>query len=378
MLKKALYVISSCLLALLLTFILIGFNFVSAMQSHIQADIEKGDYTSAEKFYAIALDSNKFYSNTLSDGKTYLEVLPAINADNGIVVQKVEATEDSSENSEEAPKDKVTYYAAYESSIQFTLFNVSSDFDMSSDTFEKKNGKLVVTVSDKTITFPYFRTETSSFYASYPSFQYFTACIFYDDYVEELEKLGLPETTSISKVEIFDGAGKSHFTVEFAEDSQPSFDTEFHKTVNPLCYEYNKQQEAFILEQKEVTVDLVKLKMNLMDAFGKIEGTTFQNGYEVSIIFTSKECLVPTAIGLLIFMVLDVALAIFLFRKKKNTGRRRNSMFAPKYNYQPKTQKFEAPKTEQFSRDVFNVRDEILASDNDIESSNETEEKVEE
>ena len=377
MIKKALYIITSGIIALMLTLVLMGYNFLSSMQSHIAEDVANENYTSAEKYYAIALDSNKFYSADAADG-THIEVLPAVNTDNGVVIQK---------NSE--GEDTPSYYSAYESSIQISLFKLSSEFALEGDTLEDQKGKVVVTVADKTITFPFIKKvdasideSYTSYYTSYASFQYFTACIFYDEYVAELDKLGLPETTVISKMEIYDAAGTLKYTVaDFKEGNEPSFNSSFHSTVQPLCAEYNAQQVAKITEDKEVTVDLAQLKVNFEEAFAAIPETTFANGYEISIILASKECLLPTAIGMLMFMIIDVALAVLLFRKKKHSRRRNSFSFGgTNYGNYSQTKKIEAPAPEQFSRDVFNIKDEILASEYEnttTESSVETEEQKE-
>ena len=375
MIKKALYIVASSMFALLLTIVLVGYNFVMSMQSHIAADIHNENYTSAEKYYAIALDENKFFTEKLSDGTTYLEVFPAVNANTAFVTISGEGETEATTKS----------YTSYESSIQFSIFNISSEFDMENDSFESKNGKIVLTVSDKTVEFPFYKTEMSSFYTSYGSYQYFTICVFYDEFATELEKLELPATTAITKAEIYDGKKVLRYTVEFPEGKQPSFDTKFHEVVDPLCDVYNLGQKEYITDKKEITTDLIQLKNNIITEFEKYTEEKFVVGYEINVILTSVECLLPTGIGLLCFIVIDLGLAYFLFRKKKRFGSRRGFTFGgASYGRKAPNQTVEAPKTEQFSRDVFNYRDEILADEianttnNVVEEQTDTVEKVEE
>ena len=374
MIKKALYIVASSMFALILTIVLIGYNFVMSMQSHIAADIHNENYTSAEKYYAIALDDNKFFTEKLSDGTTYLEVFPAVNANTAFVTIPGEGETETTKQ-----------YTSYESSIQFSIFNISSEFDMTSDSLESKNGKIVLTVSDKTVEFPFYKTETSSFYTSYGSYQYFTICVYYDEFVSELAKHDLPATTAISKAEIYDGAKTLRYTVEFPDGKQPSFDTKFHEVVDPLCDVYNQGQKEYITESKEITTDLIQLKNNIITEFEKYPDEKFQIGYEINVILTSVECLLPTIIGVLCFIVIDLGLAYFLFRKKKRSGSRKGFTFGgTSYGRKAPSKTVEAPRTEQFSRDVFNYRDEILADDvvnttnNVVEENTDVVEKVEE
>ena len=74
-----------------------------------------------------------------------------------------------------------------------------------------------------------------------------------------------------------------------------------------------------------------------------------------------------------------------MFRKKKRSGSRKGFTFGgTSYGRKAPSKTVEAPRTEQFSRDVFNYRDEILADDvvnttnNVVEENTDVVEKVEE
>ncbi len=332
MLKKILYIAASFLVGFMLLSSIVVTNFYSVFQDFVAEDVKNEEYSSAERFFSRVVDENKFYS-ALHDG-AYIEVYSALNDSIKFVYEEKEG---------KLEKTETTYYTL-ESSIQFSLFNLSDDFALVDDTTNsedvKKGGVKLLLGDNETLFFP-FVTETIDYYSFASSYSYLPLSISYSEYVEAL---GDKTNVTITGASIIDGNGVEQFTISF--DNNPTFDTKFHNDFYEILERYNKLQEENA-KGNEINDDEANKIVTDYEAVLSANPTYLEQ-HDFNLIYGSFDFLFAVILSAVIFLALDILLGWFIFRKKKP------AKYIPPS--QTKTQTTRQP--EQFSRDVFNLEED--------------------
>ena len=353
MLKKILYIIVSFLVGFMLLSSIVVTNFYSVFQDLIAEDVTNKEYSSAERFFSRVVDENKFYSAEYEG--TTIEVYSALN-------DNIKFVYDS-----EGKKTDTTYYTL-ESSIQFTLFHLPEDFalvDNTTDENNKKQGGIKLVLGDAgTVFFP-FVTDAVDYYSFVTSYSYLPLSIAYDDYVAALNAASISLDAKITRAIIIDGDGEEEFNISFTAGKYPTFNTKFHTDFIDILVRYNKVQ---LQNAKGEEVDNAETNKIVEDYNAVLANNAgYLPQHDFSVIYSSADFLLPVIGAALIFLVLDIVLGWFIFRKKKA------STYVPPYKAKQQTTPVRQP--EQFSRDVFNVEEdnvvETPAEETETKSENE-------
>ena len=347
MLKKALFILTSILIGFLLVTNGYYICFYNVFQKLTLEAVENNDYKEAGKYYAYSFDyDNAIYSETLEDG-THIDIYPALNI-----------------YARDAKKDDTTVqYSTIESSIQFALFNLPSEFALADKTVSEGEtavkGGVKLEFGDKSVFFAFMPSDLESYYsyAAYYNFMPFT--IHYVDYVSKMTEAGI-DLNAVPTIQILDGDNDSVYTVVC---ETALFDTDFHNAYYDTVTQYNELSKKDALEgttSEELTT--------LVETINK---TTDDNGFvkqhSVEIVTKSNAFYIRLGLMLGAFLVLDFLIGFLLFRKKKPTKFvPRKPMMSkpvsngPKLNYQP----------EQFSRKDF-IDAEETVTEEVVEETNE-------
>lgn len=338
MLKKILYIIVSFLVGFMLLSSIVVTNFYSVFQDLIAEDVKNKEYSSAERFFSRVVDENKFYSAEYEG--TTVEVYSALNDNIKFVLDS------------EGKKTDTTYYTL-ESSIQFTLFHLPEDFalvDNTTDENNKKQGGVKLVLGDAgTVFFP-FKTEAVDYYSFATSYSYLPLSIAYDDYVAALNAASISSDATITGAVIIDGDGEEEFNVLFTAGKYPTFNTKFHTDFVDILTRYNKVQ---LQNAKGEEINNEETNKIVEDYNAVLENNTdYLQQHNFNIIYGSVDFLLPVIGAAVIFLALDILLGWFIFRKKKTPR------YVPPYRAKQPTTPVRQP--EQFSRDVFNVEEDVV------------------
>ena len=338
MLKKLLYILASFILGFILILNIIYSNFYSAFQYLCAQAVTEHNYTEAERFFSRALDEDKFFTKSYDDG-VHIEVFAALN-------DGVRYVYDSEGN-----KTETTYYTL-ESTIQFTLFHLTDTFATEDKVDENENAvlggvELYFDKSTETVFVP-FKTDEMDNYSLITNYSFLVVNVNYDDYCSALVTKEIPADAQIVGARIMDSERDDVYVLEFAEDSRPTFETEFHNAYVDVLAEYNAHQLK-AAEGNDVSESDADKITSKYEAITSEYGFTQQHG--VKIIYGSFKFLFPVISSALAFLGIDILLGYLIFRKKKVRGYR-----APSKKQVTEVKK--RPEPEQFTRNVFNLEED--------------------
>jgi hypothetical protein len=296
--KKVLFIVGSILVGAVLALISWYGGLYSTYQKHIDGYIDAKDYTSAERYYAVMIDSNKVYSK--EENGTCIEVLYAVN---------------TSKEDVYSGETYVGSFDAYNKTIQISIFNLGVDFDLMSDNPNLKNGKVIATINKTNIEFPFYGEKVDC-YDDYLTYGFFNLSISYDEYIKKLVEANLPTSSKIDSFQIVDGANKVQFVLEL--ENSVGFTSKFHNDVNPIINAYNEAKKAEIIKVSEnplpSTEEVKKPDFKeLTDSNG-----SYKLQHTLETVQSSKEFATTFAISIVIIVIIDLGLGIFLFKKSKS------------------------------------------------------------
>ena len=363
MLKKILYVVASLIIGFLVIITSVFTNFNSVLFNNTATAVADKEYMTAERYFSQVINEDKFFVGDFEN--THVEVYSAINDRSNVVYDA------------EGKKTTTTYYTL-ESSIQISVFHLPEAFTLE-DKYEE-DGKTLISQGgvelsfvgeEKSVLFPYY-SDKVDYYTNYSSYSFLPLSIFYLDYVTALTEKEISLDAVIDTLTIYDGDHDVTFTVEFEEGKTASFDTTFHNAFHETLTRYNKIQKEEAersLANKELSEEETEaLKAEAIDIEAKYSDAfktgTYVKQHAPSVIYESADFLVPTITSAVIFLAIDILLAWYLFRKKK----------VPTYVPANRKTQTAAParQPEQFSRELFEVQEDVVETTAEEVTSTET------
>lgn len=349
MLKKILYIIASFIIGFLVILTSLFSNFSKVLFTLTADSVANKDYLFAERFFSpVIAAETKFYEGDI-DG-VHIEIYSAINDQANVVY-----------DADGKPTDKS--YFTLESCIQISVFHLPENFTLE----DKYDGETLVsqggvefkfTGSDKTVFFPY-SSDKVNYYKNYSSYAFLPLGIPYSEYEAMLTKEGISLDSVVEKVTIYDGDRDVVYPITFAEGKAPNFQTSFHNSFHEILVRYNKIQkdeaDRSVTNKQLTDEEKTALEEEVKDIEKKyltaLETPGYARQHDVNIVYSSTEFIVSMVISAVIFLIVDILLGWFIFRKKK----------VPTY-VPPgrKQQTAVARQPEQFSRQLFEAEEDVI------------------
>lgn len=354
MLKKVLYIICVAMIGFTVVMFSLILNMGRVHSAQIQAAIDSGDYTNAEKYYSYVFDDNdqrKFFKGDV----------------NGVHIESYSAINSGYRTAKDSEGADTQFYSL-ENTIGFAFFNLPSSFDMADvyeedgETIKTQGGvELVYEGTDVKVFFP-FVSSTVDYYSETSVYVFLPFAINVNEYNEALTKAGLSTDAKIISANVYDGKHDAEDTLSFTFTNTPTFNTEFFTYFNSIIEEYNTLQAKALSETVEDSV--------ITDLQNRYVSTVNNSGYAIkhdaSVYLGTFDYIFSVVITCVIFAAAAILIGILLFKKKKSTT------YIP-----PSQRKGNAvkPQPEQFSRDVFNVEEDVVE---EVQEETTTKEPVEE
>ena len=291
--KKLLFIVGSIFIGIVLALTSWYSGLYLEYQRHVTEYIVNGDYTSAERYYAYALDAEKVYSAKQTD-ETHIEVFYAVNTK----AKDVYGTKN----------ELLGTYDAYYKTIQISMFNLSSDFNISSDT----KCKVVAVVNDKNIEFP-FISDNANYYDDYLTYGFFNLTIYEDEYNALLLKNGLSASSEISSFKIVDNSNGVKY--ELVLESGINFNNSFHNFVENDLITYNEKAEKSLNSSTLNLTDTSELKELNLDHI-TTRNENYLTYFTIDSVKTSSRFVTVFIISIFVIIGLDLGLAVLIFKKK--------------------------------------------------------------
>ena len=297
--KKILFIVGSIFIGiiLLLTSWYSGLYF--EYQRVVLEAIENGDYTTAERYYAYAMDGIKICNKEQNDG-TYVEVFYAVNTKNKDVYDV----------------DGDTYlgtYEAYYKTIQISMFNVSNEFDLLNG---GENSKVVAVVNGVSFEFP-FVTETVNAYEDYFTYGFINLSIYEDEFNEKIKTNKLSADAKITSIQIIDDSKEVKY--ELRTGHGINFTNTFHDFIDKDLEEYGKEAENALLAYHLDSASTLELKPLDLSHITEKNGF-YKTHFTIESAKSSSNFKTPFIISIFLVIGLDIGLAVFLFKKRPDTN----------------------------------------------------------
>ena len=297
--KKLLFILGSIFIGVALVLTIWYSGIYLEYQRNVTEYITNGDYTSAARYYAYALNGEKIYSNDQPD-ETHIEIFYAVNTKAKDVYKSAN------------PQELAGTYDAYYKTIQISMFNVSYDFDLSSG---GTNSKVIAYVNKKAFVFP-FVTEKVNCYEDYLTYGFLNLSIYEDEFNEKIKTNKLDVNSKISSIQIIDDSNEVKYEMNFGNSY--NFSNTFHNYVSSDLTEYNESVElAFDTNDLSLTGIPNVSELDLTHIHSK--NSNYYTHITIDSVKTSSRFKTVFTIGIILIVGLDIGLALFIFKKKPET-----------------------------------------------------------